>query len=393
MSALWHALFLAGSYLRAVPGRSVVLIMGTTIALFLPRFTWDAADLMEASLLARAEASPILLGHKGNEFDLTLNALYFRGAIKDPIPFSASQRVTELGYGLAIPLYVVHSVSGAPLVGTSLDYFTARELSFSSGRAPAVLGEVVAGSAAADAFQLRVGDTVRSDLTNLYNIAGSYPVLLDVVGILSPSNTPDDGAFFADIKTIWVLDGQLHGHETVSSQNSLNPDAEEEENLEATAAIFMFSENNDGNRGSFHFHGQEGQLPISSVLVIPDSQRHHDQLLGDYSIEEDWQAIRPVEVITAILDIVLRVREGLAAYFAVVAASTLAFFVLAISLSLRLRQEELALMRRIGGSPARIAAIVGVEIGLVIASSVILSVLLSAGGLHLLRTVLTGGPA
>ena len=42
---------------------------------------------------------------------------------------------------------------------------------------------------------LTAGDTVRSDFTNLYNIAGAYPILLKVSGVLGPNGTPDDHAF------------------------------------------------------------------------------------------------------------------------------------------------------------------------------------------------------
>ena len=81
-----HALFLATRYLRAHPVRTLVLVLGLAVALFLPAFTFLAAERVEEGLLTRATASPILLGHKGNEFDLTLSALYFDGAVRDPIP-------------------------------------------------------------------------------------------------------------------------------------------------------------------------------------------------------------------------------------------------------------------------------------------------------------------
>ena len=123
-----HALVLALRYLAAAPGQTAVLIMGIAIALFLPSFTIGAGQLAEGRLLARAEHTPIVLGHEGNEFDLVMSALYFRGQVRDPIPHSAIAGVTEAEYGLALPLHVGHSAGGAPLVGTSLDYFEVRGL-------------------------------------------------------------------------------------------------------------------------------------------------------------------------------------------------------------------------------------------------------------------------
>ena len=54
------ALFLATRYLRASLWRTAVLVLGTTIALFLPIFTVLSTDLVGGALMQRAEASPIL---------------------------------------------------------------------------------------------------------------------------------------------------------------------------------------------------------------------------------------------------------------------------------------------------------------------------------------------
>jgi putative ABC transport system permease protein len=385
IASLRHGLFLALRSLRAAPGRTAILVLGTTVALFLPAFTTGAADLLERELLGRADATPIVVGAKGNEFDLTMNSLYFRGRIRDPIPFGTRTLVQDRAYGLAVPLYVAHTASGTPVVGTSLEYFEARGLGLSSGRLPAVLGEVVAGSAAARAFNLTPGDTIRSDLSNLYNLAGAYPILLQVVGVLAPAASPDDDAFFADIKTIWVLDGALHGHQEVTRDQALNPQAGQEENLEATAAIFLFAEINEDNRGGFHLHGDADELPISSMLVFPRDARAHDQLLGDAVLAPDLQAIRPVEVVRTVLDIVLRLRDGLLTYFALVAASTLLFFGLVVALTLRLRRAEIELMARLGCSRGMIAVLLGSEVALIVLAAFALTGAATAAGLVVLR--------
>lgn len=383
--ALRHAWFLALRHLLAAPGLAVVLILGTTVSLFLPVFTYLAADRVENRLLQRADSSPLLLGRKGNEFDLTMASLYFRGSVKDPIPASARRKVEEQGYGLAIPLYVNHSAGGVPIVGTSVEYLEARGLRLAAGRRPGLLGELIAGAEIAREFKLEVGDRVRSDLTNLYNIAGAHPKLLEVVGILEPDGSPDDDVFIADVKTVWLLDGVLHGHQSVTPDQALNPDAEQGENLEATAALFMFTEINDENRPQFHLHGDLEDLPLSSVLVFPRDQKAYDQILGDYILEETLQAVEPVEVIRTILGIVLRVREGLSVYFALVATSTAAFFILVLTLTFRLRRAEIALMRRIGCSRFAIPTIVGSEVVLIVLLAVGLSALLSWLGLAVLE--------
>ena len=382
-----NALFLASRYLRSSWIRTAVLVAGVMVAAFLPVFTFLSADLVEGALMRRAEASPILLGAKGNEFDMTLSSLYFRGQVTDHVPNSLTARGAS--YGTAVPLLVGYRAANAPIVGTTLEYFEVRGLQVRTGRLPALLGEVIVGAKLAERHRLQAGDELRSDLTNLYNLAGSYPIMLKVVGVLAEAGSPDDEAFFADLKTTWVLDGRLHGHAPPADDEIVNRDARiEGENLEATAAIFLFTEFNESNLDSFHMHGDKGEAPLSAVLVFPRDQRAHDQLLGDFALEDTLQAVRPADVLRTVLAIVLRVREGLTVYFATVAVSTAAFFGLIISLSLRLRKRELALMRRIGCSRSAIATIVSAEIGLVVLGALILTSALTWTGLAVLRAQL-----
>jgi putative ABC transport system permease protein len=407
---LRNALFLALRYLRSAPGRTAVLIAGAAVAFFLPLFTWRAAALLEKTLLLRAERSPILIGAKGNEFDLTLSSLYFRGQVREPIGARELDKARKAGYGMCVPLYVAHTAARAPVVGTGLEYFEARGLAPVEGRLPAVLGEVVAGAEIAKAMRLSVGDTVRSDLRNLYNIAGGYPLMLRVVGILALSGGPDDEAFFADVKTAWALDGLFHGHAEVTRAQAVSAPAEAPaaparapasgaapaptasasagEHIEATTALFIFQEIDDSNRDSFHMHGDPGAAPLTSILVLPRDQKSHDLLLGDYALEEKVQAVQPIDVVRTVLGIVLRAREGLNLFFAIVALSTAAFFVLVISLSLRLRARELALMRRIGSSRGAVATIVGAEVGLVLIAAAALAGVLTWGVLAVLASQL-----
>jgi hypothetical protein len=149
------------------------------------------------------------------------------------------------------------------------------------------------------------------------------------------------------------------------------------EHIEATTALFIFQEIDDSNRDSFHMHGEPGAAPLTSILVLPRDRKSHDLLLGDYALEQSVQAVQPIDVVRTVLGIVLRAREGLNAFFAIVAVSTGAFFVLVISLSLRLRARELALMRRIGSSRGAVAAIVGAEVALVLIAAVTLAGMLT----------------
>lgn len=386
ITTLRHALYLALAYLWSAPLRTAILVAGTTVALFLPVFTFTAADRLEDGLMARARKTPVLIGAKGNEFDLTMASLYWRGRVRDTIPWRTRTKVTDRDYGLAIPLVVGHSAAGRPVVGTSPEYYELRGLQPSQGRLPALLGEVVAGAEVARQLRLEVGSTLRSDLTNLYNIAGAYPLLLKVVGILDRQGSADDEAFFTDLHTCWVLDGSLHAHAKVTDDSAIGGSAN---NLEANPGIFLFTEVTDRNRGSFHLHGSPDDMPVTAILAVPRDRKAHDELLGDFVLEDDLRAVQPVEVINTVLGIVLRLRDALSAYFALVAVSTAAFFVLVLSLSLRLRRDELRLMARMGSSRLTVMAMVLAEILAILGLSAAGTLSLTALALTLLERFLT----
>ena len=388
MRALGNAFFLATHYLRASGRRTAVMVFATSVCVFLPAFTFLAASQIESQLTARGDASPVLIGYKGNEFDLTMSSLYFKGTVDDPVPYALVGELRETGYGVPVPLYVKYSAAGIPLVGTSLAYFEQRGLATTDGRLPGLLGEVVIGATAAQEYHVVPGDRLMTDHRNLYNLAEAYPLVLNVVGVLAPTGTVDDHALFADVKTTWTLEGKIHGHSEVPEELALNA-GEESANLEASAALFIFNEINADNVGSYHFHGSQDDAPLTAVLVFPGDHRALSQLMGDYAMSPTYQAVRPTEVVETILDIVLRVRDAIQAYFALILASTAAFFGLVMVLSLRLRASEVLLMQRIGCSRGAIALIVGAEVTLIVAASCAVAGGLTAGGLALLATVFT----
>jgi putative ABC transport system permease protein len=388
MRALSNAFFLAWHYLQSSRFRTAVLVFCTSLCFFLPSFTFVAASRIEGELSARGDSSPVLIGYKGNEFDLTMSSLYFRGTVDDTVPYALVAGIRDAGYGTAIPLFVRFTALGIPIVGTSLSYFERRGLAVAEGgRLPGMLGEVVVGSEVAAQYGIEVGDKRMSDHTNLYNIADAYPLVLHVVGVFEPTGTIDDHAIFADVKTTWVLQGMFHGHAQVEEKDALNA-GQEDENLEASAALFIFNEITADNLGTYHVHGDLGDAPLSAVLVFPTDHRALSQLLGDYALSETHQALQPSTVIDTILDIVMRVRAAVQAYFGLILLSTGAFFVLVMVLSLRLRAAEIALAQRIGCSRGAIAAIVGAEVALIVVASLMMATALTGVGLAVLDRML-----
>jgi putative ABC transport system permease protein len=362
MKPWWDAAYLAWRYLASAPLRTAAMALTVAVSVLLPLLTVGLGWLVEARLLDRAERTPIVVGARGDQVDLVMSALYFRGELARPTPYAAVSRLRAEVRGRVVPLHTGHSAGGIPVVGTSLEYLEARGLEVVQGRGPAVLGEVVVGAAAARAAGLGVGATLRSDQRNLYDLSGSYPVRLTVVGVLGASGSPDDEVLFADVKTTWTLDGLVHGHEQVTAADALRAG---EQDLVASPAIFLFTELDAQTLPSFHAHGQEAQWPLSAVLVFPADRQAHDLTLGRLAVDPQLHAVRPVEVVRLVLGIVLRVQQLLASYLMLQAMTTAGLLALVVSLSLRLREAELTLVRRMGASRGAVWRMVGCELGMV----------------------------
>ncbi|MCB9742588.1 MAG: ABC transporter permease [Alphaproteobacteria bacterium] len=380
------ALFLAWSALRAAPGRVALVVLALGVAAALPLFTTQATQLAERRLLARAEATPVVLGAPGNPFDLTLTALWFRGEVSEPLPVSAGQMAEP--YGLVVPLRAGHGVGGTPVVGVGAEYLEVRGLDVAEGRRPALLGEVVVGARAAEEGRIGVGDQLRADQGRLFNLAEAAPLMLEVVGVLAPCGGPEDNAVLADLHTAWALDGSLHGHAEVAPAQALNPEAAPDEALDASAALFLFDELSEATRPSFHAHGDPDALPVDALLVFPKDRRALDQLLGDDALNAQVSAVRPAEVVREVLAVVFRVEALLTAAFAATGLCAILLVIGITALSLRLRREELALMRRLGCSPGVLPAMIAAELVLQGALALALAFAASQLGLALLDRLL-----
>ncbi len=366
--------FLAWQSLRFNRLQSAILIFGLAVTLYLPLAVNGLVARYQAGLLQRAETTPLVAGGLGSRFDLVLHALYFRGHVPRLLKMADVSAVRDTGYAQPIPLYARYTAKHAPIVGTTLDYFAFRHLRLAQGEQLLQLGDCVLGAEAAAALRLGPGDRLMTDPENLFDIAGSYPVKLRVMGVLEPARTPDDAAVFVDLKTAWLIEGIAHGHADVTATNS-DPNVvlgRSATNVTANAALPEFTEVTPENIASFHFHGDPGDFPVSAVLPVTKDERSAALLRGRYQgPEASIQILAARGVVEELLGLVFRIKRFFDANAALVAAATGLFLVLVVVLSLRLRRPEMETMFRIGcarGLMARLVTAELVAIGLVSAA-------------------------
>jgi putative ABC transport system permease protein len=373
-------LFLAWRYLAHNRVKTVVLVGSIMLIVYLPVALRVLVSQSAAELTSRAEATPLLVGAKGSPLELALSSLYFESDTPELTTYAEAERIADSDLAQAIPLYVRFRVRAQPIVGTSIEYLDFRGLRFADGRAMAILGECVLGSRAAEALDASVGGTVITSPESVFDIAGVYPLKMQVVGVLEPSYTADDIAVFVDLKTAWIVQGLVHGHQDMAApESAAGVLSREGDNIVANASVIQYTEITPDNIDSFHFHGSTGDYPISAVIAAPHDQKSGTILMGRYeSTDDPAQIFQPTTVIDELLGTIFTVQNFVVAGMILVGLAALATAVLVFVLSLRLRKREIETMAKIGGSRVRVAGVLITEIAVVVLASVVLAGVLTA---------------
>lgn len=343
-----------------VPTAILVLCLGLTLALPIAGRVL-VADY-RAQLLQRAEATPLVLGERGDRFDVVLSALYFRTGRSGVVPFPEAERLRAEAPGSVIPLHARATAQGRPLVGTSPEYFERRGLRAAQGDLPLFAGEVVLGAELAADLQLGVGDSLFSDVRELYDLAVPPALKLRVCGVLAPSRGPDDGAAFVDLATCWVLEGFAHGHDDPDEVDPSLILGGDEEGQVMSGALLSYQEITPENLASFHDHGDPERLPLSALLYWPATEKDATLVRTRVNQRGDFQMLQPVEVVDELLAYVLRVRQLMDGLSFVLGTVTVLLSAMVYALSSRLRAAEFRTLRRMGCARSFVARLVLSEV-------------------------------
>lgn len=366
---------LAWRHARHHRGRTAIVLLCVAAAVALPLGVRVLVAEFRDELTQRAERTPMVVGAKGNRFDLTLALLYFRSADVDTISMADAARLRDARPGVVIPMNLRFTARTRPIVATTPEYAELRNLRPRVGTLPLALGEATLGHAAARDMGLSVGDHLFSDQRELFDIAKPQALKMRVVGVLQPTEGPDDDAVFVDLKTAWILEGLSHAHidpaqapeRLVLDKTSAGPVLSEE--------LIDFNEVTPQNINAFHLHAGEDRLPITGVIVVPESDRSGTILASQLNAGPRMQAVAPPDVVADLLAYVLRLRSILDGVSLLVAVLSASLFALVFALAVRVRAREFETYRRIGVARPTVAAIVIWEIAMILAAGVSLGVL------------------
>lgn len=363
-----QSLYLAYRYLAYHKFRTLVLTASIAIITFLPSGLKKLIEESETQMMARADATPLIIGAKGSSTDLVINTMYFQREEIETITMNAVDTLNTMQLGNAIPVLSAFHARGFTIVGTTLDYFDFRGLRIKEGRLLQFVGECVIGARVAERLQLAAGDSLVSSPENFFDLAGVYPLKMAIVGVLERSDTPDDNAVFTDMKTNWVIMGLGHGHEDLTKVNDPTLVMDRSDStITATAKLFMYNVISGKNLDSFHFHGIMSEYPVSSVLFVPNDQKSATILRGRFEAGIlPQQIVVPSKVVENLLQSIFRIKQIFDTVFVLVGFATLLILGLIVTLSLRLRKDEIFTMFTIGSSRWKVAELLLLELLIII---------------------------
>ena len=354
--------------IRSLARRPVValwLCFGLGIALGLPVAIEMAARRAEQALRERAASIPLVLGAEGSANDLVFHALEFASVPPGRITVADWRELDQTERAETAPLLIEATTGGVPVVGANGAYFRMRGLTLLVGGPIDVLGDAVVGAEAAERLGVGPGDQLTTDVGELFSLAGTLPVRLNVVGRLAPTGTADDMAVFVSLETAWLIAGLGHAHENPTAAH----DSEGAMPAEGTAAEGVIQVTEE-TAGGFHFHGSREKFPLTAVLARADGEQDRLWLVGEYLARDDGVQLAEADrIVNGLLLRALRVKRILDLIVIVSVISTVGLCAALIWLTVRLRWSEFRTMARLGLSRARIALIAGAELGMLLIGS------------------------
>lgn len=374
-----ESFYIALRYLLYHRSRTLILVTCITLIIYLPTALQIFLDKSEQLLKSRAANTSLILGKRGSQLDLVLNTLYFQGDEPEIIDHAAVDEIYDSELAVAIPMYVRFSARDHMIVGTTVDYFSYRNLTVDRGVLFRMLGECVIGANVARDLDLNPGDHIVSTSENVFDIAGVYPLKMRVSGVLKEAGNSDDDAIFTDVKTTWVIQGLVHGHQDLSeTQDPSLLLSSDSTHISASPKLYEYNEVTEENVDSFHFHGDMSDYPVSSVIVIPDSQKASTLLQGRFlqDTESPYQLVQPEKTIEELLSTIFKIKDLIDMVLIFVACSTFLALVLVFSLSMKLRSGEMHTYTMMGGSKYLIIKLFVSEISLILAMALFLNTVL-----------------
>ena len=338
-----NLLTLSLAYLRARSLNAAlnVLLLGLGVGTIVVLLLFSRQ--LEQRLERDARGIDLVVGAKGSPLQLILSSVYHVDIPTGNIPLQDAEKLKANPLIKAtVPLALGDSFEGFRIVGTKHDYVSLYEGRVVTGRLWEKPFEAVLGSEVVARTQLKLGE----------QFVGSHGLVeagekhehspYTIVGMLAPTGSVLDRLVLTSVESVWEVHGQGH-----------NEDEPDEHEVDA----------NGGRAKEQHLQPEE----VTAVLVQYRSPMAAAILPRQFNSQTALQAASPAFESARLLDIVGVGVDTIQAFALIlILCAGLSVFI-ALYNALRERSYDLAVMRSLGASRAKLLTAVLVE-GLILAA-------------------------
>jgi putative ABC transport system permease protein len=307
----------------------ILIAFGTGILTILLLASKQISDKLENN----SKDIDLVVGAKGSPLQLILSSIYYIDFPTGNIPLKEAQELARSPFvKKAVPLALGDNYNGVRIVGTDSNFVGIYKLKVKEGKFWQSDFETTIGSSVAKNQKLKIGDT----FYGAHGLTGSTDVhkthAYKVAGILTPQGNVTDNLILTNISSVWKMHDHEEGEEHDHDSKHKEKEAPEIQNKEITSLLIQY------------------RSPMS-VVMFP-------RMVNEST---NMQAASPAQESTRLFSLI-GVGVDTLQWFAL-----LIMFIAAISVfvnlynSLKERSYDLAIMRTLGASRAKLFLIVITE--------------------------------
>ncbi|MCL2742406.1 MAG: ABC transporter permease [Planctomycetaceae bacterium] len=351
--------------------------------------------VLNQTFMRSAQGYDMVIGPpKGSPLETVLGAVFYSNQLSDTIPYDYFLKLSIGEYSpeveTAIPIAIGEHIQGMPVVATTPKFFTELKYldkynySFRSGRNMTAGGdyEAVLGYSAAHKSKLKVGGKFKASRRGyLPSEEHPEPETFTVVGILAPTGTPNDQAFFVNIEGFFIMNdhADIDPLEKTLMRKAADRGVDEKETNENAegktvmprriSAILVLTKEQDVKPTV-----TEDAMGMKEVKIEGFTRQTVNpsiMSLGGRLVENlDVQVASPTKEISRLFELIVGRIQIVLIIFAVLVVVVAAIgMMVSIYNSMNERRQEIAIMRALGAKRSTVMSIILLE-----------SILLSLGG-------------
>lgn len=350
---------LAWRYLWARPMLTALNLMLLSLGLAAIGFVVLVSEQLEKGLKRDLAGIDLVVGAKGSPMQILLAGVFHLDQSTGNIPLTTVRQLRQQPLvAQAVPISLGDSFRGHRIVGTTADYLGLYGLSLAQGQAWAKPMQAVLGAEVARQAALKPGDRFHGT-HGLASGGDEHEEAYEVTGVLAPTGGVVDRLVLTDLASVWEAHA-AHGHGGREAHDTHDAHDAHEADTHDT-----------------HDAAEESSLEVSMVLVRYRSPLAAVMLPRWVNAQPGLQASVPAletARLLSMLGVGIEVLRGFGLVLLIAASLSV---LVALLHAVRERQGDLAMLRMLGATPARVAGLIALEALMLAALATVLALGLS----------------